>query len=86
MMEECKRLQVENGFLVQKICGILVLEMGGVYVVVVDVGDVVFVGGENEVVLLVKEIEELQNDGNGNIMKLKEGKFVGRVKNIYKCV
>lgn len=45
---------MENSSLMYKVCGILGVEMGGV----VGFGDVVLVGGDNEVVVLVKEIEE----------------------------
>ncbi|XP_024403171.1 G-box-binding factor 1 isoform X2 [Physcomitrium patens] len=77
MTEECKRLQAENGSLVQKIRGTPVSEMGGAHAAAADAGDVAPVGGENEAVLSAKEIEESQNDGNGNITKPKEGKPAG---------
>lgn len=78
VMEECKRLQVENSNLVQKICSIFFLEM--VVLVVVDFVVVVFVVlVESDVVVFGEEMDEVQGNVNGNV-KVKEDKFVGERK------
>lgn len=74
--EECKRLQAENGSLMQKIRSTPPSEMGGAHAAAVA-GALASAGGESEAVVSAKEIQELHSNGNGLGFVPKDGKLGG---------